>query len=408
MPQSETQLKYIQDFLIELAEGNFSSKLAISKNESEQSQSVKIGINMLVEELRTTTTSKIFLNSIYDGINDILIVIDGDSKIQKTNKVLEDMLLYTEEELLNKSIETLVHSSDVDLVKKCIRSAYQLSEIQEVGLNFTTKNNTVIPVSCSISVLQDNKNEKSGVLLVAKNITALLSTRDQLQAKNDELNLFVYKASHDLKSPVTSMMGLMGLINKSEDITEIKNYCKMVEKCTDKLDSVLNELLVLGHITYGELEFSKVNVKVLIDDILSSIQFVDNFNLVTTNVNIQNEISEIITEKGLLRTILFNLIDNGIKYFNPQTDKPFLNVDIKQFDKGILIKVEDNGIGIQKEFQPNIFKMFYRANYISKGSGLGLYIVKTSVAKLEGSISFECEYMKGCAFEIYIPCTIIK
>ena len=408
MPQTDLQLKYIQDFLIELAEGNFSSRLDIFSDDSEHSQSVKIGINMLVEELRTTTTSKIFLNSIYDGINDILIVLDGEGKIQRVNKVVENTLFYNEAELLNKSIETVIHSSDIDLVKKCIHSAYDLSEIQEVGLNFTSKNNTVIPVSCSISVLQDNKNEKSGVLLVAKNITALLSTRDQLQAKNDELNLFVYKASHDLKSPVTSMMGLIGLINKTQDVDEIKNYCKMVEKCTEKLDSVLNELLVLGHITYGELEFSSVNVKNLTDDILSSIQFVDNFKLVTTSVNIHDNISEIITEKGLLRTILFNLIDNGIKYCNPLADNPFLNVDIKQFDKGIMIRVEDNGIGIQKEFQANIFKMFYRANYISKGSGLGLYIVKTSVAKLEGSIKFECEHMKGCTFEIYIPCQLIK
>lgn len=408
MPKTGNELKYIQDFLIELAQGNFSSRLELSQDEDEQSQSVKAGINMLVEELSTTTTSKIFLNSIYDGINDILIVLDSHGKIQKTNKVVENMLLYPEAELLGKPIDTLVHSSDIDLVKNCIRSAYNLSELQEVGVNFITRENIIIPVSCSISVLQDNKNERSGVLLVAKNISALLNTRDQLQTKNDELNLFVYKASHDLKSPVTSMMGLIGLINKSNNPEEIKNYCRMVEKCTEKLDSVLNELLVLGHITYGELEYSKVNIREVIDEILSSIQFVDNFNHVTKTITIHDDISEIITEKGLLKTILFNLIDNGIKYYNTKAAEPFLRVDIKAYKDGISIVVEDNGIGIQQEFQPNIFKMFYRANYISKGSGLGLYIVKTSVAKLAGTIQFESEYMKGCRFEIRIPCEIVK
>jgi PAS domain S-box-containing protein len=407
MSQNGTQLKYIQDFLIELAQGNFSSRLELNKDEDEQSQSVKTGINMLVEELSATTTSKIFLNSIYDGINDILIVLDSDGKIQKTNRVVDHMLLYPEMELLDKPIDTLIHSSDIDLVKNCIRNAYNLSELQEVGVNFITKHNTIIPVSCSISVLQDNKNERSGVLLVAKNISALLNTRDQLQAKNDELNLFVYKASHDLKSPVTSMMGLIGLINKSNDPEEIKNYCRMVEKCTEKLDSVLNELLVLGHITYGELEFSTVNIREIIDEILSSIQFVDNFNQVEKTITIHDNISEIITEKGLLKTILFNLIDNGIKYYNPKAEQPFLKVDIKATSEGISIVVEDNGQGIQKEFQPNIFKMFYRANYISKGSGLGLYIVKTSVAKLAGTILFESELLQGCRFEIRIPCKVV-
>lgn len=407
MSQNGTQLKYIQDFLIELAQGNFSSRLELNNNEDEQSQSVKAGINMLVEELSATTTSKIFLNSIYDGINDILIVLDSDGKIQKTNKVVENMLLYPEAELLARPIDTLIHSSDIDLVKNCIRNAYNLSELQEVGVNFITKHNTIIPVSCSISVLQDNKNERSGVLLVAKNISALLNTRDQLQAKNDELNLFVYKASHDLKSPVTSMMGLIGLINKSNNPEEIKNYCRMVEKCTEKLDSVLNELLVLGHITYGELEFSEVNIKEIIDEILSSIQFVDNFNEVQKTITIHDNISEIVTEKGLLKTILFNLIDNGIKYHNPKAEQPFLKVDIKATGEGISIVVEDNGQGIQKEFQPNIFKMFYRANYVSKGSGLGLYIVKTSVAKLAGTILFESEPLQGCRFEIRIPCKVV-
>jgi PAS domain S-box-containing protein len=408
MSQNGTQLKYIQDFLIELAQGNFSSRLDFNNDDDEQSQSVKAGINMLVEELSATTTSKIFLNSIYDGINDILIVLDSDGNIQKTNRVVDSMLSYPETELLNKPIDTLIHSSDIDLVKNCIRNAYNLSELQEVGVNFITKENVIIPVSCSISVLQNNKNERSGVLLVAKNISALLNTRDQLQAKNDELNLFVYKASHDLKSPVTSMMGLIGLINKSNSLEEIKNYCRMVEKCTEKLDSVLNELLVLGHITYGELEFSTVNVKEIIDEILSSIQFVDNFNLVEKTITIHDNISGIVTEKGLLKTVLFNLIDNGIKYYNPKAEKPFLKVDIKATADGILIVVEDNGQGIQKEFQPNIFKMFYRANYVSKGSGLGLYIVKTSVAKLAGSILFESEHMQGCRFEIRIPCKVIK
>ncbi len=405
MPQA--QLKYIQDFLIELAQGNFSSRLELNNDEDDQSQSVKTGINMLVEELSATTTSKIFLNSIYDGINDILIVLDSEGKIQKTNKVVDHMLHYPETELLNKPIDTLIHSSDIDLVKNCIRNAYNLSELQEVGVNFITRDNVIIPVSCSISVLQDNKNERSGVLLVAKNISALLNTRDQLQAKNDELNLFVYKASHDLKSPVTSMMGLISLINKSNNADEIKNYCRMVEKCTEKLDSVLNELLVLGHITYGELEFSTVNIREIIDEILSSIQFVDNFNQVKKTITIHDNISEIVTEKGLLKTILFNLIDNGIKYYNPKAEQPVLNVDIKATADGISIIVEDNGQGIQKEFQPNIFKMFYRANYVSKGSGLGLYIVKTSVAKLAGTILFESEHLKGCRFEIRIPCKIV-
>lgn len=401
--KAEQQLQYIQDFLIQIANGDYNSKLPITDEKDEQLVAVQVGINMLVEELKETTISRVFLNSIYNGINDVLIVLNEKGEIQKTNQVVETLLLYPESELLSQSVEKLFKKSNNDSVSNCIRNVYEQNKIQEIGLNLIAKDNTIIPFFCSFSPLFNAQNEHSGVLLVAKNITALLNAKNQLQDKNDELNLFVYKASHDLKSPVSSMMGIMALANESQDIQELKTYTKMIEESISKLDTIISDLLVLGRITYGELEYEQMENKQVIDSILKSIEFVPGFKNILFNIDINDQAKSIITEKGLFQTVLLNLIDNAVKYQQKRVEPSHINIHISNQAKGILFKIEDNGIGIADHQQANIFKMFYRATSVSKGSGLGLYIVKTSVLKLGGTISLESTFGKGTAFKIYIP-----
>ncbi|MES2285305.1 MAG: PAS domain-containing sensor histidine kinase [Bacteroidota bacterium] len=401
---TQQQLQYIEDFLIKIGNGDYNSKLPIADEKDEQLLAVQVGINMLVEELNETTISRVFLNSIYNGINDVLIVLNQNGEIQNTNHVVEDLLFYTQGELLNQSIEKLFPISDIDNVRNSIRTTYEQNKIREIGLNLKAKDNSIIPVSCSFSPLHNNRQEYSGTLLVAKNITALLNAKNQLQDKNDELNLFVYKASHDLKSPVASMMALMALYKESENEQEKEMFIEKIGDCTSKLNIIMSDLLVLGRIAYGELEFEKIGIKGIIDSILKSIEFVEGFKDIDFNIVFEDQAKFINTEKGLFQTILLNLIDNAIKYRKSGIERSFVNIDISNHEKGILFKIEDNGIGIAEAQQGSIFKMFYRATSASKGTGLGLYIVKTSVLKLGGTISFDSTFGNGSSFTVYLPC----
>lgn len=401
--KTHKQLQYIEDFLIKIGNGDYNSKLPIGDEKDEQLAAVQIGINMLVEELKETTISRVFLNSIYNGINDVLIVLDEKGEIQNINPVVETLLLYSSAELLNQPVETLFSIADIDTVRNTIKSVYQRNKIPETGLNLIAKDGSIIPVACSFSLLYNNLKERSGVLIVAKNITALLNAKDQLQEKNEELSLFVYKASHDLKSPVSSMFGIMALIDGTEDIDELKMYMKLISECTVRLDTIIADLLVLGRITYGELAYEQVDIKQMIDDVLKSIEFIDGFKDIAINIVIDDSVKSIITEKGLFQTTLQNLIDNAIKYRRKGNEQSFINISVDSHEKGILITIADNGIGIAEHQQANIFKMFYRATSASKGTGLGLYIVKTSAIKLGGNISFESTFGKGSTFKIYLP-----
>lgn len=401
--KAQQQLQYIEDFLIKIGNGDYDSKLPLTDEKDEQLLAVQVGINMLVEELKETTISTVFLNSIYNGINDILIVLNQKGEIQNTNPAVEAVLLYTSAELLQLSVEKLIQVGDIESVRTSIKSAYEQNKIQELGLNLIAKDNSVIPVSCTFSPLYNNQLEHSGVLLVAKNITALLNAKNQLQDKNDELNLFIYKASHDLKSPVASMMGLMALHKESNDADEKDMYCDKIAECTTKLNTIISDLLVLGRITYGDLEYETVDIKQVIDAILKSIEFMHGFKDIAFNIVIEDQAKSIKTEKGLFQTVLLNLIDNAVKYHKKGAEPSYINIRVSNHENGILFKIEDNGIGIAANQQASIFKMFYRATSASKGSGLGLYIVKTSVLKLGGSITFESTLGKGTSFSVYLP-----
>jgi PAS domain S-box-containing protein len=403
MASTDKQLQYMQDFLINIAQGDFDAKLNISNESDEDLVAMQVGINMLVEELKSTTISRVFMNSIYDGINDILIVLNKKGEIQKTNHLVENLLLFSESELLNQSLEKLIQADDLETVKSYITNVFEKGTVKEAGLNFIKKDKSTIPVSCSFSALYNNLHQPSGVLLVAKNITALLQAKSQLQDKNDELNLFVYKSSHDLKGPVSSIQGLLGLAKKSENINELKMYFNLINESTKKLDTIISDLLVLGKVSYGDLEYTQINTKQTIDTTLKSIEFIEGHKDIAFSVLVDEDAKYVSTDKSLLNNILLNLIENAIKYRQKKQSVSFLNIKVFAYKKGVLFVFEDNGIGIENSLQENIFKMFYRATYTSKGSGLGLYIVKMSVLKLGGEITFTSALDQGTTFELYLP-----
>lgn len=404
MSSSSKQLQYMQQFLIQIANGNFDAKLSVSDETSEELVAMQVGINMLVEELKTSTISRVFLNSIYDGINDVIIVLNEHAQIQKANHLVEKILGYSESDLQDQSIDKIIPDQNNTSTKEYIEKVYKYKTTQEVGLNIVAKSGIHIPFSCSFSLLYNNEHSPSGVLLAAKNITALLQAKNQLQEKNDELNLFVYKASHDLKSPVSSMQGIISLINKSNDINEIKMYCRLMEECSQKLDSIISDLLILGRITYRELNHEKINLNDLLGEIINTIKLsIDDPDQIEFTVTIDPKAECIVTERELLNTILVNLIENAVKYKKQRLEKSYVHITVFPKETGVLFVIEDNGIGIEKQLQPNIFRMFYRATYVSKGTGLGLYIVKTGVSKLGGHVSFESDTSIGTSFKIYIP-----
>jgi signal transduction histidine kinase len=104
-----------------------------------------------------------------------------------------------------------------------------------------------------------------------------------------------------------------------------------------------------------------------------------------------------------LKAVLQNLIENAIKYCRKDNERPHIDISAKETDGKLIISVADNGIGIQKNMQEHVFKMFYKGDHVNSGSGLGLYIVKMSLDSLKGIINVQSEPNKGSVFTIEFP-----
>ncbi|HXC05930.1 MAG TPA: PAS domain-containing sensor histidine kinase, partial [Bacteroidia bacterium] len=220
---------------------------------------------------------------------------------------------------------------------------------------------------------------KAGELIRLDGLVSDISKRKkaeaQLQEKINDLNTFIYKASHDLGGPLASMLGLVHLSELKNKDEELREYLSLIRKSLDKMNGLLKDLVSTVSITNEELCAGPVDLYDMAQQIRDSQRYTREFETIDFRINISKRIL-FNTDKRFIYPILSNLILNAIKYRKPLRGA-FVDVSVKKSGKGIILKVEDNGMGIPKAIQDKVFEMFYRGTSHSSGSGLGLYIVKT-------------------------------
>ncbi|GCC51280.1 GHKL domain-containing protein [Chryseotalea sanaruensis] len=220
----------------------------------------------------------------------------------------------------------------------------------------------------------------------------------ELRKLNSELDRFVYSASHDLRAPLASILGLIAVarLDKSNNVEE---YLNLIEKSIHKLDGFIRDIIDFSRNSRLELDTEPIKFESMIHEIIDELKYMDERGLIRKIVEV-NGSGDFCTDRKRLAIILRNLISNAYKYHNPYTEDNFVHVTVKYSGQEATIKVADSGIGISEEHLSNIFKMFYRANENNNGSGLGLYIVKETVEKLKGSITVHSEPNQGSTFEL--------
>jgi signal transduction histidine kinase len=227
-------------------------------------------------------------------------------------------------------------------------------------------------------------------------------TQTKLEGINDELNNFMHRASHDLRSPLVSIIGLTNIALQDTTEKERIETLTMINQCTEKLRSLLNEMEEAAKVTYGNLKITSVFLADFINDVIGQLKNADYFKKVSVQILV-NENLKINTDENLLRSIIQNLIDNGIKYSNNSISDSYVKIQAEWIEDELEITVSDNGQGIKDDHQAKVFDMFVRSNESSKGSGLGLYIVKKGVTKLGGKIEMKSKEGVGTTFNIFFP-----
>jgi len=233
---------------------------------------------------------------------------------------------------------------------------------------------------------------------------ALLQSNDELKKSNKELDSFVYSVSHDLRAPLSSMLGVVGLCEMAPLDPFMEKNVGLLKTSIKKLDGFIMDILDYSRNSRLEVESQEIHFSDLLNDISGNLKFMggDDQRKVDIRTSIRNGVA-FYSDKSRIGIILNNLISNGIRYQNPQATDPFVEVQVDVSELAVDIWVKDNGIGINKENQAKVFNMFYRVSSNSIGSGLGLYIVKEAVEKLHGRIELRSEPGKGCEFSIHLP-----
>lgn len=303
----------------------------------------------------------------------------------------------------------IVHSEDRERVQQKMEEALQQGE------GFNAQYRIIRPdnqeeryVEVHAKILRQDR-QPLRMIGAMRDITAIKTTEQQLrsniealQKSNAELDQFVYSTSHNLRAPLASILGLVSILQGETDHAEQGHYLQLVETSIHRLDHTISSIIDYSRNTRVEVAAEPINFPEMIAEIIDSLYFL----LHSINVRVTTSLPDTIffaTDPDRLKIIISNLLSNSIKYFNPQAVQPWVDISVGATDKGVIILIKDNGIGIPGNMQDRIFDMFYRASEQSSGSGLGLYIVREVTHKLSGTISMTSQVGKGSAFTVCLP-----
>jgi signal transduction histidine kinase len=221
-----------------------------------------------------------------------------------------------------------------------------------------------------------------------------------IENKNAELDAFFYRISHDLRGPISSLLGLSILAKMDVKDEQARDYIEKQHYQVERLNHIITGLINLTKLSHTELQKQQIDFERLTSDCIASFQALENFGRIEFFKEIEDNVA-FFSEWTLLNAILQNLIENGIKYARRQS--AFIKINIRYESKFMIMTVQDNGQGIPPAYQARIFEMFYRATQDANGTGLGLYILKRSVDRLQGTVDVVSELGVGSTFTVKIP-----
>lgn len=346
--------------------------------------------------------------SIYQSIHlGIIILIDDEGNITEWNKGAELAFGYSQVEILGYPLTVLMSNEfrkpNIKELIKLINKIKSNQDSDSIEACCLTKSGVEFPVELAMETL--NVNNSNFYCVTMLDLTKSKKTENNLEQKNRNLELLLYRTIHDLKAPLSSAEGLINLL-KDEPINErAKKLSNMLETTINKGKDLVESLTHASNYSNKIIESKIINFDIIIDDVLKMLSSSKDFELFEINTDIINN-KNYKSNPEWISSIFQNLIHNAIKYYKipSKNHSPEVNIFVTSLSDNIVINVSDNGKGISEESIANIFDLYYRVdNKDVPGNGLGLYIVKNIVEDLGGTISVESEINKGASFEIIIP-----
>ncbi len=350
------------------------------------------------------------LRAIIDSLNKSVLLIDDNFKLIDFN------ILAAQSFQVSYNTKLEVGGLFFDFLPKQMIKEWKLRLSQVLFSSPTTCmyvdnhlvcNQTIICETIITPVLE--KEKIIGVTICTEDITQRKVAEQQLNEHlnelkiiNNELDQFVYSASHDLRAPLLSLKGLINIMRLSPD--NLLHFLDRMENSVDRLDSYVANIIHYSMTNRLEPVYETILFEHLISETFNQLQYHHNFKKVNFIKKIEKlSAHPFFSDFNRLQIIFKNLFANSFTFIDNEKPINWLKLNVKITQTKARIEVSDNGIGIEDEYLNKIYLMFFRASEYSTGSGLGLYIVKNAVEKLDGTIQCQTKFKKGTKFVISIP-----
>lgn len=337
---------------------------------------------------------------LFQNIPMAVVMLDETGKVFQVNRGFEQMFGYERNELRGRNLNDFIVPEE--LRNEGINLNNLITSNQVVSIETLRKHRTgrsVNVILCGVPVMMENQT--IGIYGVYIDITDRKRVEEELKIRNAELDNFVYKVSHDLRAPLSSVLGLVNLARLPGNNDNPMDYIDIIGEKVAGLDHFIGDVLSHSKNLKMEVSIGKVDLLKIIEQTFTDLNYLEGAKEMKRSVKIEG--IDFYSDNWRISEIFRNLISNAIKYRHLYADSAEIGIKIHVDNLRADISFVDNGIGIDEKNLNKIFEMFYRATEQSDGSGIGLYIVKNAVEKLGGQISVASKPNQGTRFSIILP-----
>ncbi|NOS55479.1 MAG: PAS domain-containing sensor histidine kinase [Cyclobacteriaceae bacterium] len=429
--QNEDLLKEQKNQVLQFAEQTKRLNAELEKKIEDRTKMLKETLEALENTQQETTKALNFQKAILNHAGACIIATDIYGVVQLFNTTAEEYLGYSKSEVIDQV--NVVHFHLVsELQSKAAAFSRELGKIVTPNFNvlsaksvddlpnehewtYVRKDGTTFTVSLNVTTLRDAQNRISGFLGVAVDISELKKFQNSLQVAlekekhlGDLKSRFVTMASHEFRTPLSTILSSVSLIDKytsAEDLEKREKHIKRIKSAVGNMKDILEDFLSLGKMEEGKIQLNP--------ELLTPAELRDELEAVIQEMQRLTKLSQQITHtftvtddcnigRKMLRHIMTNLISNAIK-FSPEGS----TIDISSENKKneLVFTIQDTGIGISESDQKHLFERFFRAENASniQGTGLGLHIISRYLDLVNGHIELASKLNKGSTFIVHIP-----
>jgi PAS domain S-box-containing protein len=357
----------------------------------------------LEKSMETPHERKHTFGQIFDHVFDAVIVFKGDGSIIFLNPAALLLFGYTSETLNGAGIEKLIPPC-AEYLRTHSHTLSGPSAFEPGEIELTKKDGSRLIVL--LRLYKATADEWVAILydktLLKKVKNELYHKTTKLENMNYQMEQFLYSASHELRAPATTILGLANLLTLETSDKTILDYTEKIKNTAEKLELITRDLVGFARISYSRKQVKKIDLVQVFQETIQAISMSFPAIVWRTNISVKGDYP-FYSNPDRIKIILENLVKNSFQFSDFNKPELTLALLIELETDYTKLELTDNGIGIGKIHLDKIFRIFYKATERSHGAGLGLFIVKEALLELNGDITVESEIGMGTKVCLRIP-----